>query len=159
MPAHPEDNMRPETQFKDSIQDLSVPPKEIQAKDDSDRMAAAVPSATVPKPLRSALPGSDIDIESGDGTELKRKPLDAIPRRKRRGLLAQLVIWIPEIDDPLQYSNNTKHFIVFIIAMAGVAAPMGYFNAIFLITIALRFIFRRCRMLSPDYIQTRIWRI
>jgi hypothetical protein len=66
------------------------------------------------------------DIEKGQGADLNRNPSSIIPRKSRKGLLAQLVIGIPEIDDPLQYTPKTKAFIVFIIALAAVAGPMGY---------------------------------
>jgi len=71
-------------------------------------------------------PDSEVDLEQGEGTELKKKPSSIIPRRKRRGLFASVVIGIPEIDDPVQYSNKIKGFIVFIIAVAAIAAPMGF---------------------------------
>jgi hypothetical protein len=74
----------------------------------------------------SPLPDLEIDLEHGEGTELKRKPSTVIPRRKRRGLFASVVIGIPEIEDPVQYSNKIKGFILFIIATAAVAAPMGF---------------------------------
>lgn len=76
--------------------------------------------------ILAAVPDVEIDLENGDGTQLKRIPSSIIPRNKRRGLFAQLVIGIPEIDDPVQYSPKTKNFIVFIIAFAAIAAPMGY---------------------------------
>jgi hypothetical protein len=74
----------------------------------------------------AAAPEVEVDLENGEGTELKRTPSTVIPRNKRRGLFAQLVIGIPEIDDPIQYSPKTKNVIVFIIAFAAIAAPMGY---------------------------------
>jgi hypothetical protein len=74
----------------------------------------------------AAVPDIEVDLENGDGTELKRKISNIIPRTKRRGLFARLVIGIPEIDDPVQYPRRVKSFIVFIIAMAAIAAPMGY---------------------------------
>ena len=76
--------------------------------------------------ILAAVPDLEVDLENGEGTELKRTPSNVIPRNKRRGLFAQLVIGIPEIDDPVQYSPKTKNFIVFIIAFAAIAAPMGY---------------------------------
>jgi hypothetical protein len=76
--------------------------------------------------ILAADPDLEIDLEHGDGTELKRKPSSVIPRKKRRGLFASLVIGIPEIEDPKQYSKKTKGFIVFVIAMAAIAAPMGF---------------------------------
>jgi hypothetical protein len=76
--------------------------------------------------ILAAVPDVEVDLENGEGAVLKRAPSNVIPRNKRRGLFAQLVIGIPEIDDPVQYSPKTKNFIVFIIAFAAIAAPMGY---------------------------------
>ena len=76
--------------------------------------------------ILAAAPDVEVDLENGEGAVLKRAPSNVIPRNKRRGLFAQLVIGIPEIDDPVQYSPKTKNFIVFIIAFAAIAAPMGY---------------------------------
>jgi len=76
--------------------------------------------------ILAAAPDEEVDLENGDGTELKLKAPNIVPRGKRRGLFAQLVIGIPEVDEPVQYSPRTKHFIVCIIAIAAVAAPMGY---------------------------------
>lgn len=78
------------------------------------------------KDILAALPDIEVDLENGREAELKRKISNVIPRSKRRGLFAQLVIGIPEIDDPVQYSPRTKNFIVLIIAIAAIAAPMGY---------------------------------
>jgi|SRR5271156_6155486 len=90
-------------------------------------------SAQTPSEDSPATPAeTPIDLENGEGTELKRKPSTIIPRTKRRGLFAQLVIGVPEIDDPIQYSPRIKGFIVFIIAVAAIAAPMGYGTFIFL---------------------------
>jgi hypothetical protein len=77
--------------------------------------------------ILAGVPDVEVDLESNQGDELKRKISNVIPRRNRRGLFAQLVIGIPEIDDPVQYSPRTKNFIVFIIAIAAIAAPMGYY--------------------------------
>lgn len=76
--------------------------------------------------ILAAVPDVEVDLENGDGTELKRKISNIIPRTQRRGLFARLVIGIPEIDDPIQYPRRVKSFIVFIVAMAAIAAPMGY---------------------------------
>jgi|SRR5579862_498517 len=77
--------------------------------------------------LSSLAPSGEGDLESGEGAELKRTTSRVIPRTHRRGLFAQLVIGIPEIDDPVQYSRGKKNFIVFIIACAAIAAPMGHY--------------------------------
>ncbi len=51
-----------------------------------------------------------------------------VPRSQRRGLFARAAI-LAEIEDPYQYSHKTKWFIVFVVAYAAAAAPMG--SAIF----------------------------
>ncbi|KAJ5935503.1 hypothetical protein N7466_005050, partial [Penicillium verhagenii] len=51
-------------------------------------------------------------------------PPVVVPRLKRRGLFSQLVL-IAEIEDPRTYSRNMKWFITFIVATAGVLAPLG----------------------------------
>lgn len=51
-----------------------------------------------------------------------------VPRSQRRGLFARATI-LAEIEDPYQYSYKTKWFIVFLVAYAAAAAPMG--SAIF----------------------------
>lgn len=97
--------------------------------------------------ILAVVPGVEVDLENGEGTELKRKPYNIIPRKKRRGLFAQLVIGIPEIDDPIQYSPKTKNFIVFIIAIAAITATMGYYLLVVLLMIDLRYIYRLYHML------------
>jgi hypothetical protein len=96
---------------------------------DADRLA--VPSAIaddhehISAPAPPA-PGSEVDLEQGTKAEPKRKALVIIPRKDRRGLFAQLVIGIPEVEDPIQYSPRVKGFIVFIIAVAAIVTPIGY---------------------------------
>lgn len=108
-----------------------------------------------------------IDLENGEGTELKRKASSVIPRSKRRGLFGQLVIGIPEIEDPLEYSPRIKGFIVFIISVAAIAAPMGYetFHFVFgvywcvlvLMELDPRFIFLHYPMSRPLLILMQLW--
>ena len=100
------------------------PPEDNQPKDDDQSSRTAVVKDDSGDIL-AADPGLEVNLEDGDGTRLKRNPSSIIPRKKRRGLFASLVIGIPEIEDPKQYSKKTKGFIVFVIAMAAIAAPMG----------------------------------
>ncbi|KAJ5659596.1 hypothetical protein N7507_006047 [Penicillium longicatenatum] len=51
-------------------------------------------------------------------------PPIVVPRLKRRGLFGQLTL-IAEVEDPRTYSRNMKWFITFIVATAGVLAPLG----------------------------------
>lgn len=47
-----------------------------------------------------------------------------VPRRKRRGLFANLSI-IPEVENPYEYARATKKLITLVVAIAGAAAPMA----------------------------------
>ncbi|KAG7665610.1 uncharacterized protein J8A68_000816 [[Candida] subhashii] len=47
-----------------------------------------------------------------------------VPRKDRRGLLAQLVL-IPEYQDARDYPTNVKYLIITIIAFASITGPMG----------------------------------
>lgn len=69
-------------------------------------------------------PGSQISRHS---SARARNP-SIVPRLKRRGLLATWTI-IPEVERPLEYSNQVKWIITSFTAIAGAAAPMG--SAIF----------------------------
>jgi hypothetical protein len=93
-------------------------------------------------------PDLAVDLEHGDGTGLKRDTSSIIvARKKRRGLFASLVIAIPETEDPKQYSRKIKAFIVFIIAMAAIAAPMGSLpQFIPLLMVGARYIYPLYRM-------------
>lgn len=51
-----------------------------------------------------------------------------VPRHRRRGLFASVTI-LAEIEDPYQYPYATKWFVVFLVAYAAAAAPLG--SAIF----------------------------
>jgi hypothetical protein len=103
-------------------------------------------------------PEIEIDLEHGDGTGLKRETSNVIlPRKKRRGLFASLVIGIPEIEDPKQYSKKIKAFIVFIIAMAAIAAPMGSLpQFIPLLMVGARYIYPLYRMSRVALTQMKI---
>jgi hypothetical protein len=119
-PPTPPDEKQPPSMPSETIENTSSTPQDASRKrpdtaihDDAEDILAAVPEV-------------EVDLESGDGAELQRKPSAIIPRAKRRGLFAYLVVGMPEIEDPVQYSQQKKNFIVLIIALAAVAAPMGY---------------------------------
>lgn len=71
-----------------------------------------------------------VDIEPATvGSEVDRvqsvkKPLEKVPRGKKRGLFARFAA-IPEVTEPYHYSNKTKWLITFIVALAAAAAPVG----------------------------------
>lgn len=52
------------------------------------------------------------------------RPLVAVPRSERRGLLARLT-FVPEVEKPYHYARSTKWFITFLVAIAAAAAPIG----------------------------------
>ncbi|KAL8832365.1 MAG: hypothetical protein Q9191_000322 [Dirinaria sp. TL-2023a] len=47
-----------------------------------------------------------------------------VPRSKRRGLFARFAL-LAEVEEPKHYSQGTKWYITFIVALAAVAAPLG----------------------------------
>ncbi|KAL5361382.1 major facilitator superfamily domain-containing protein [Aspergillus floccosus] len=51
-------------------------------------------------------------------------PPIVIPRLKRRGLFGQFTL-LAEVDNPKAYSRKKKWFVTFIVAVAGITAPMG----------------------------------
>jgi hypothetical protein len=115
---------------EESTSVADAPPAHNLSKDDDQSSRTAIVKDDSGDIL-AADPDLEVDLEHGDGTELKRRPSSIIPRKNRRGLLASLVIGIPEIEDPKQYSKKTKGFIVFVIAMAAIAAPMGSLSTLY----------------------------
>ncbi|KAJ5564756.1 hypothetical protein N7513_000998 [Penicillium frequentans] len=76
---------------------------------------------------------ADEYLEKSDDTEAPRPlarqttelgPAIVVPRLKRRGLFGQLTL-IAEVEDPRTYSRNMKWLITFIVATAGILAPLG----------------------------------
>ncbi|KAH3900625.1 related to Quinidine resistance protein 3 [Saccharomycodes ludwigii] len=57
-------------------------------------------------------------------TNLRKNKELLVPRKKRRGLLAQLAI-VPEYKDARDYPPAVKKFIVFLVAYASIMGPMG----------------------------------
>ena len=47
-----------------------------------------------------------------------------VPRSERRGLFGRIT-FIPEVVEPKHYVRSTKYFITVVIALAGIAAPLG----------------------------------
>lgn len=52
------------------------------------------------------------------------RPLIAVPRAERRGILARFTV-VPEVEKPYHYASSTKWFITFVVAVAAAAAPIG----------------------------------
>lgn len=73
--------------------------------------------------------GNAIELESLSHSQIQEAhatPPTAVkvPRSERRGLFARATI-LAELEDPYQYSYRTKWFIVFVVAYAAAAAPLG----------------------------------
>lgn len=54
----------------------------------------------------------------------RSRALSVVPRSKRRGLFGSLTL-VPEIANPPDYKSSTKWSLVFIVALATAAAPLG----------------------------------
>lgn len=69
----------------------------------------------------------DIDIETSMQTSghasVVNQPVK-VPRSNRRGLFGQLTI-LAEVEEPTSYPRQVKWFITFVVAIAGMAAPLG----------------------------------
>lgn len=109
------------TQSKDHIQDerkTSRPPTTSTLTTDTAVNPVSVENSVElesrPPVPRQSVPSSRIAVK--------------VPRSQRRGLFARATI-LAEIRDPYQYSYKTKWFIVFLVAYAAAAAPLG--SAIF----------------------------
>lgn len=82
--------------------------------------------ATAPAIITTNQPG-EVDIEalrqtSRHGSILEQ--LVKVPRAQRRGLFGRLTI-LAEVEDPKLYPRGVKWFITFVVAIAGMAAPLG----------------------------------
>ncbi|KAK8240954.1 major facilitator superfamily domain-containing protein [Phyllosticta capitalensis] len=65
----------------------------------------------------------DVQRSTTRSSAVSRSPT-LIPRKERRGLLANLAL-IPEVTDPYEYSRKIKWTITAVVAFTGAAAPMG----------------------------------
>lgn len=106
----------------DSIQLESLAP----AKHKVDIGHSFTPSVAESVIITSAQP-NDIDVEASRQASrpvsFRNQPVK-VPRLNRRGLFGRFTI-LAEVEDPTLYSRRTKWFITFVVAMAGVAAPLG----------------------------------
>ncbi|KFA50000.1 hypothetical protein S40293_05966 [Stachybotrys chartarum IBT 40293] len=68
----------------------------------------------------SSSPAASSDVEALP----QSKPLEAVPRSQRRGILASLAV-IPEVTDPYAYSNGSKWLFTSIVALAGMTSSTG----------------------------------
>lgn len=70
---------------------------------------------------------NEVDIEASRQTSrhgsVVNQPVK-VPRLNRRGLFGRLTI-LAEVEDPKLYPRRTKWFITFVVAIAGMAAPLG----------------------------------
>lgn len=70
---------------------------------------------------------NEVDIEALRQTSRHGSVLNQpvkVPRSNRRGLFGRLTI-LAEVEDPKSYPRGTKWFITFVVAIAGMAAPLG----------------------------------
>ena len=80
----------------------------------------AAASATTTQP-------NEFDIEASTSSSRHASGLNQpvkVSRSNRRGLFGRLTI-LAEVDDPKLYPRRTKWFITFVVAIAGMAAPLG----------------------------------
>src|SRR5277367_1752803 len=63
----------------------------------------------------------ELDLERVDTL---RRDAVKVPRLQRRGLFARFAL-VEEVTEPVNYNNNLKWFITFIVAFAAAAAPFG----------------------------------
>jgi hypothetical protein len=70
---------------------------------------------------------NEIDVEASRQASrpvsTRNQPVK-VPRLNRRGLFGRFAI-LAEVEEPTLYPKSTKWFITFVVAMAGVAAPLG----------------------------------
>jgi hypothetical protein len=116
---------RIEEKLAEMVSDPAVQQTQSRSRDEAGRTHPDAPVRNDAGDLLAAVPEVEVDLENGGDAKLEKTPSKSVQRGKRRGLFAYLVIGIPEIEDPVQYSRQKKNFIVFIIALAATAAPMG----------------------------------
>lgn len=85
---------------------------------------SAIPAAAA---TTTTTPPNEVDIEASrqiSGHESSLNQPAKVPRSQRRGLFGRLTI-LAEVEDPKLYPRATKWFITFVVAIAGMAAPLG----------------------------------
>lgn len=90
-------------------------------KDNEEIQSSADPSLV--SGLESLHPDGNIIPSSTRPQSIRPQPIK-VPRSKRRGLFGRFTI-LAEVEEPKDYSNKTKWFITFIVALAALAAPLG----------------------------------
>lgn len=73
-----------------------------------------------------AEPPSELQLQIERSNEINhvKKPLQIVPRSMRRGLLSSFSL-VPECTDARDLSNRSKGYIVFVVSVAAMIAPMG----------------------------------
>ena len=64
-----------------------------------------------------------IDVEKAEPDSQRPGPVK-VPRSQRRGLFGRFAI-LAEVEEPKNYSSTTKWYITTVVALAGIAAPVG----------------------------------
>jgi len=116
-------------QSQDTLADLSE--TELRAQEKSHEQKRSVRSIHSTHndgaSEHSTVGDDDIDLETAaelDRIETQRKPIVKVPASQRRGLFARFAV-VAEVTEPLDYTNNVKWFITFIVSIAAAAAPLG----------------------------------
>lgn len=99
-------------------------PKEHVSSDLEEKISDPSPDSSTPSIEHSDHDNRPAkqDVEMAED-EVTPPPVK-VPRSKRRGLFGRFTI-LAEVEEPKHYSQRTKWFITFVIALAAVAAPMG----------------------------------
>ena len=96
------------------------------AGDDEEDDRHRDPEPEGPEGLNTGIPPEEggLSRSHSRASSARSRPLVIVPRKERRGLLAQLTI-IPEVERPYDYSRKTKWTITAIVAAAATTGPLG----------------------------------
>lgn len=103
---------------QEDAKDIATPDLEEKL---SDQTSARSPKHSIEHPSKPSVPETD-DTETAQSETAQ--PLVKVPPAKRRGLFGRFTL-LAEVEEPKHYPQVTKWFITFVVALAGVAAPMG----------------------------------
>jgi len=126
--------MRAEDPEKDSVIASPSPTPTAETTDPpKDKEEDGVGNECLSQSLASSV-ADDEAQEEKEGADEEQPPITRqwtelgppvkVSRLKRRGLFGQLTL-LAEVENPKTYSRKKKWFITFVVAWAGVTAPMG----------------------------------
>ena len=104
-----------------NVEDISTEPP-LQETTLNDPETTPSKSLSLGDVEKMAVPNESVDLEKIQ-SEPPPPPVKVSPSQ-RRGLLARCAL-LAEVTEPKHYARPTKYFITFIIALAGMAAPIG----------------------------------